>query len=104
MATYDVNMTGAQFADGVSAESLSVSTAAVGLTPPSGANAALIQVHSNTVRAAIGTDPTTTLGLAFLAADFFYLYGVKNLRSVKFIRESADATVTAQYFKITDTQ
>lgn len=104
MAVYDVNMSGAQFADGISAQSLSVSTAAVGLTVPTGANAALIQVHSNTVRVAIGTDPTTTLGLAFVASDFFYIYGVKNLNNIKFIRESADATVTAQYFKITDTQ
>lgn len=104
MAVYDLNMVNAQFADGISSESVSVSSTAVGLNPPVGANSALIQVHSNTVRAAIGTDPTSTLGLAFLATDFFYLYGVKNLRSVKFIRESADATVTAQYFKITDTQ
>lgn len=104
MAFYDVSMAGAKFADAVSAQGLSVSSTAVGLTVPSGANAALIQVHSNTVRSAIVTDPTTTLGLAFVAGDFFYVYGVKNLSSIKFIRESADATLSIQYFRITDTQ
>ena len=104
MAVYDVNMVNAQFADAVSAESISVSSTAKTLTVPAGANSALICVHSNTIRAAIGTTATATLGLAFAAGDMFYVYGVKNLGSLSLIRESADATVTVQYFNIRNVQ
>lgn len=104
MSVYDLNMIGAQFADGVSSEDLTISTVAKSLTPPTGANGALVQVRTNTIRAAIGTTPTAQTGLAFVANDVFYIYGVNNLRNIKFIRESADAALTAQYFKITDTQ
>ena len=100
MAVYDVNMVNAQFADGISAESISVSSTAKTLTVPTGANAALVCVHTNTIRASIGTTATATLGLAFASGDMFYVYGTKNLTSLSLIRESADATVTVQYFNI----
>lgn len=100
MAVFDFNMVNAQFADGISVEAISVSSTAKALTVPAQANAAMVCVHSNTIRVSIGSTATASAGIAFLAGDIFYVYGVKNLNSLSMIRESADATVSVQYFNI----
>ena len=68
--------------------------------PTKQATAAMVCVHSSTIRVSIGSTATAAAGIAFLAGDIFYVYGVKNLNSLSMIRESADATVSVQYFNI----
>ena len=50
MSVYDLNMSQAQFADAVGSQALAVSSTAVSLTVPTGANGRSVQVLSNTVR------------------------------------------------------
>jgi hypothetical protein len=94
-------MSQAQFADAIGHQAIPVSTSVVQMTVPAGANGALVQVLSNTVRVTIdGTTPTASVGVAFADKDVFYLYGDGNLSSFKSIRESADATIQVIYFSI----
>lgn len=89
-----------QQGDIVGFETIAVSTAALGLTPPSIALSALVQVLTDNVRMIIaGVDPTATLGHRLVAGDAITLKGPKTLRGARFIREgAADATLNVHYF------
>lgn len=79
-------------------QTLTVSTTAVGLTVPAGANQAVIFINANNVRVAYdGTLPTDTVG-AILQAGQSQLICALNLRTVRFIRDDAsDAEVYAVF-------
>ena len=79
-------------------QTLTVSTTAVGLTVPAGANQALLFFNVNNVRAAYdGTLPTDTVGAILAAGQTQLLCGVSMSRA-RFIRDDgSDAIVYAVY-------
>lgn len=79
-------------------QTLTVSTTAVGLTVPAGANQALIFINANNVRAAYdGTLPTDTVGAILQAGQSQLICGL-SLNVVRFIRDDAsDAEIYAVY-------
>lgn len=82
----------------ISAQTLTVSTTAVALTVPSGANQAVLFFNTNNVRVAYdGTAPTTSVG-AILQAGQSQLICALTLAKVQMIRDDAsDAEVYAVY-------
>lgn len=79
-------------------QTLTVSTTAVGLTVPAGANQALLFFNVNNVRAAYdGTLPTDTVGAILAAGQTQLLCGVSMSRA-RFIRDDgSDAIVYAVF-------
>jgi len=59
-----------------------------------------IQVLSNTVRVTSdgATTPSATVGKAWYPAETYRVWGMENLRNIRFIRESADATLIVDYW------
>lgn len=93
--------------DAIGHEQLTVSTTAVGLTPPTGLRPrhALISIQTNAIRwRADGTDPTASIGIPKAAATEIDLTDPMGdyagfLSKAKFIRSGgADATLDIQYF------
>lgn len=90
-------------------QTLTVSSAAVGLTRPTeaavsgatkpvNANYAYITVETNAVRwRDDGTDPTAGVGSPVAAGATLIYDG--DLSTIKFIRQSADATLTIAYYR-----
>lgn len=77
--------------------SLAVSSAA-GLTPPGGANVALIQALTQNVRwRDDGTNPTSGVGIRLLAGDEMFYTG--NLAAIKIIQETSTAEVNVLYYR-----
>jgi len=87
-------------------QQLTVSSSAVGLTKPTGLRPrrALINVQTNAIRwRADGTDPSATVGNPLAAGERLdwtdpmgdYSHLIDN---IKFIRQSADATLDVEYF------
>lgn len=74
-------------------EDITVADTAIGLTPPTPADGAIVQVQANPVRMrADGGDPTATSGVRWVANDIFAILGLANLRIVRFIREGGVGT------------
>lgn len=78
-------------------QQLTVSNTSVGMTVPSGAKVARVQVLNYNVRTRDdGTDPDATTGMReFADTEFFY---VGDLSVIEFIRESSDAEVNISYY------
>ncbi len=72
-------------------------SSAKALTPPSGAQAALIQSTDQAVRwRDDGTNPTSSVGMQLGAGkDFFY---VGDLSAIRFIEEAASAKLNVSYY------
>jgi hypothetical protein len=82
-------------------QTITVSSSAVGLTPPtSGAPSyALIQCETNNVRwRDDGTNPTAAVGQLLSAGGILKYDGPLSL--LKFIRVSADATLSVSYYSV----
>jgi hypothetical protein len=62
------------------------------------AQAAFCTVEDAPIRMrADGTDPTATVGTPFDVGDTFVVWGRRDLMSVRFIRQSASATLSVSY-------
>jgi len=73
--------------------------AAVGLTPPAGANAAILNAETSGVRwRDVGTDPTSSVGM-FIAADDNFEY-TGDLSAIKFIAASGSPLLNVSFYKI----
>lgn len=81
-------------------QSLVVSNAAVRLTPPADARAAMVTVDTNPVRFTVdGTTPTAAIGTPVAAGGALEITGDISLRGIQFIRSAAaDATLQVEYF------
>ena len=81
-------------------QQLTVSTTAVGLTLPTGAQRAVIHIEAQPIRYRDdGTDPTSTVGVLVKADVSFELNSLLSLRQFKAIRSgSVDATVNVVYY------
>lgn len=83
-------------------EIVAVSTTAVGLTPPAGANFVQIRIIGNDVRMrGNSVDPTSGAGQLLKATEVFEWPGKpEELSLLKFIRVSADATLDVAYYRV----
>jgi len=83
-------------------QALTVSTSAVTLTIPAGANSCVITVENATVRyRSDGTAPTSTVGAAFYQNASAAFKGLALMKALQFIRISTatgDATLTINYY------
>ena len=83
---------GAQFA-------LAVSSSAVTLTVPSGANVAQVYVRGASITYTTdGTAPTATKGIQADPGDTIMLDSAAEVAACKMIRVSSDATVDVEFF------
>ena len=83
-------------------EALAVAGTAVGFTAATmaDANAAFCTVEVAPVRMrADGTDPTATVGTPFAVGDRFVVWGDRDLKSVRFIRQGSSATLSTHFAK-----
>lgn len=87
-------------------EEITVSTTAIGFTSATVATAtasasyAYVYVGTNSIRwRDDGVNPTAAVGQPAAAADRVEVCGVKAVRTIKFIRQSADATLFVSYYK-----
>jgi len=79
-------------------QQVAVSSSAVGFTPPTGAKWCLFAVESNAVRwRDDGTNPTASVGFPADSGERIAYSGT--LTAIKFIRQSADATLDVACFK-----
>jgi hypothetical protein len=102
-------MTAYEALDSFAFEALTVAGTAVGFTaatmkgtPASGkpAIAAVCTVETAPIRMrADGTDPTATVGTPFDVGDTFVVWGQRDLRSVRFIRQGASATLSTHFLR-----
>lgn len=77
---------------------LDASTPAVGLTPPAGANLAIIEVNTANVRwRDDGTDPTAAIGMQIVAGTSFTYVG--DLTAIKFFEEAGTANLNVAYYE-----
>lgn len=89
----------ASFGYAVSFETLTVSTAAVGLTVPANVHSALISTDAQTVRFRMdGGDPTATIGHKLPLDTFLEIYR-GDLTMVRFIATGSDATLFVTYYR-----
>ena len=81
-------------------ETLTVSTAAVGLTIPSGTTLVILQVNDQPLRwRADGTDPTASAGHTQLAEDVFQLTVPEDISAFRAIRKGGtDSELDIIYF------
>ena len=81
-------------------EQLTVSTAAVGLTLPSGATRAVVYVEAQPIRwRDDAVAPTSSVGVPAVATDAFELPSVQSINGFKAIRSgSTDATLNVVYY------
>lgn len=100
--------------DAIAFESITVSTTAIGPTAATikveqgvypgnvvsrSAETAFFTNESNAIRYRMdGTDPTASIGHAMASGDTLTVEGYDNIRRLRFIRQSADATIRATYF------
>lgn len=78
-------------------QQLTVSSTAVGLTVPSGSDFANVRCSTAGVRYRdAGVDPTASVGQVLNAGEILNYDGA--LGSIKFIRQSADATLDITYY------
>ena len=83
-------------------EALAVAGTAVGFTAATQANAvaAFCTVEGAPIRArADGTDPTATVGIPFNVGDTFVVWGSRDLKAIRFIRQGASATLSTHFAK-----
>jgi len=88
-------------------EQIAVSSTALGFTsatfePPGGSVPAMavVKVETNAIRSrADGLNPTATVGLPWGASEAFTVCGQGTMRAVRFIRQSADATLSVEYYR-----
>jgi len=83
-------------------EALAVAGTAVGFTAATmaDANAAFCTVEGAPIRMrADGTDPTATVGTPFAVGDRFVVWGDRDLKSVRFIRQGSSATLSTHFAK-----
>lgn len=81
-------------------QQLTVSSTAVSLTIPAGKRVTFALVRCSTANVRYrddGTDPTATVGEPLLAGEV--LEYDANVAAVKFIRQSADATLDISYYE-----
>lgn len=77
---------------------VTVSSSAVGITPPAGATWCVFAVETNAIRwRDDGTNPTAAVGFPQGAGDRWVYPG--SLSAIKFIRQSADATLNGVCYK-----
>jgi hypothetical protein len=81
-------------------QALTVSTAALGLTVPSGADMAIIRAETNPLRFRDdGTDPTASVGMPLLVADPPFVFN-GSLSKFKAIRSgAADGVLHVLYYQ-----
>lgn len=81
---------------------VTVSTAAVGLTPPSTANAVIIITETDTIRwRDDGTDPTSTVGMPCTAYNVIQLEDptqIANFRAIRDTSASSDVTLNCSFY------
>jgi len=88
-------------------EQITVSSSAIGFTAgtfsPSGAQPAVYAsfvVETNAIRYRdSGLNPTSTVGIPMAAASAWAVCDTATISRVRFIRQSADATVSASYYR-----
>ena len=83
-------------------EVITVSAVVIGLTPAkrSPAEAALISCAGATVRYWLdGATPTASEGHPLAAGETLLVHGQNNLRGLRLIRESTDATLAVTYLR-----
>lgn len=88
-------------------EQITVSSTAVGFTAaaiqPAGArpaDMAVVSVATNAIRSRDdGLNPSATVGFPFAASSTFTVCGAATIQRVKFIRQSADATLDVSYYR-----
>lgn len=93
--------------NGYAHETITVSTTALGFNSvlyeqaSGNASSALVAVETNAIRwFADGTiAPTTTVGFPAAAGSNIEICGFSNIKNFRMIRQSADATITVQYFR-----
>lgn len=61
---------------------------------------AVVVVESNAIRSrSDGLNPTATVGTPFAVASSFTVCGERAIRTVRFIQQSAAATISVEYYK-----
>lgn len=82
-------------------EQVTVSSTAVGLTPPAGASRAVCVVEAQPLRyREDGTDPTATVGFLAVATTVFELPSKTAIDNFKAIRDGGtDAVLSVNYYK-----
>lgn len=89
-------------------EQITVSSTAVGFTTatfaPSGsgkADMAVVDVETNAIRyRADGLNPTAAVGSPIAASGSFTVCGQASIQVVRFIRQTADATLDVHYYRV----
>jgi len=92
----------AEFGEAVGAESLTVSSSAVGLTKVGRPASAMVTNGAEAIRVAYSavsgiSDPTASVGHYLNPYSVLELYGT-DIDNVKFIRVSSDSTIYVTYF------
>jgi hypothetical protein len=99
--------TGAPYMIPAGFETITVSNTSIGFTAasayPTGgpaADMAVVDVESNAIRyRSDGIAPTATVGNPIAAATTFTVCGAPAIKAVRFIRQSADATLSVSYYR-----
>lgn len=88
-------------------EQITVSTTSIGFTAanyaPTGsspADLAVVDVETNAIRYRVdGLAPTASVGAPVAAATSFTVCGAANIARIRFIRQTADATLSVNYYR-----
>lgn len=87
-------------------EAITVSSASIGFSTglidqaAGQASSALVVIETNAIRfRGDGVAPTATVGIPIAAAGSFEVCGFGNIKALRMIRQSADATASVQYFR-----
>ena len=91
-----VRQSAAEYGSAISDQQITVAGTAVGLTRPTGANAAMVTNGAEPVRVRWGT-PTASIGHYLNPYSVLDLYQ-DDLDDVKFIRVSSSSTIDVTYF------
>ena len=80
-------------------EAITVSSTAIGLTPPTNADSAFISIETDAIRYTVdGTTPTAAIGHPKAAATELNLESKKELTAFQAIRVTNDASLKVTYF------
>lgn len=86
------------FGKGKQSEEVTVTSSALGLTVPSGANSCLVSITGANVRWRVdGVSPTASVGHILQLNQYFEFFG-DEMKFVKFIAETGTAKVFVTYY------
>jgi hypothetical protein len=88
-------------------EQITVSSVSIGFTQTTAyrdggitADFAVVTVETNAIRSRDdGTAPTASVGIPWNVSDKFTVCGLPSIKAVRFIRQTADATISVSYYR-----